>query len=81
MSTIRRNGRGGKREGAGRKPVPPNLKKEGVYIKLPHWLKEWLSAKERHQSAAVIIEEAVCDKYGLTPPPPSPTEAQSDDPA
>jgi hypothetical protein len=59
---------GGKREGAGRKPVSPEFKKDPISLKLPRWLLEWLDSKE--ESRAVLIEEALIEKHGLKPPPP-----------
>ena len=38
--------RGGKRLGAGRKPVPKELKKEPISIKLPRWLIDWMDTQE-----------------------------------
>jgi hypothetical protein len=57
---------GGKREGAGRPPTSPLLKKIPLGIKLPRWLVEWLRGQNRSQ--AVIIEEALCSKHNLKPP-------------
>ena len=54
---------GGKREGAGRPPLPQNKKKQGVYIKLPPDIVLWL--KNQPRSQAVVIEEAVREKYGI----------------
>lgn len=55
---------GGKRDGAGAKPKPPELKK----VKLSHWYRpcvaEWLRAQTTSQ--AVLIDEALCEKYGIT---------------
>ena len=64
---------GGKREGAGRKPVPEHLKKVPFNTKLPAWLKAWLTADEREKSAPVLIEEALCQVHKLTPPKDEPT--------
>ena len=58
--------KGGKRAGSGRKPAPPNLKKVQVSVKLPRWLRDWLSAQEK--SRGVLIEEALREKHRLTPP-------------
>lgn len=57
---------GGKREGAGRPPVPPMLKKEPISVKLPKWLLEWMDAQPA--SRAVLIEEAICKRHKIKPP-------------
>ena len=54
------------REGAGRKPAPPLLKKEPISLKLPLWLIEWMDEQEK--SRAILIEEALCKKHKLKPP-------------
>ncbi len=57
---------GGKREGAGRKPAHPLLKKEMISLKLPRWLIDRLD--EESKSRAVMIEDALKVKFGWTPP-------------
>lgn len=57
---------GGKREGAGRKPSPPELLKVPVSIKLPRWLIEWMDAQP--ESRAVLIEAAMQRQYKFKPP-------------
>ena len=57
---------GGKREGAGRKPSHPLLKKEMISLKLPHWLIGRLNGEP--ESRAVLIEAALNEKFGWTPP-------------
>lgn len=57
--------RGGKREGAGRPRIDPELLKIPVGYKLPRWLVEWL--REQDDSAAVIIESALSDKHNIGP--------------
>lgn len=57
---------GGKREGAGRKPSPPELKKEPISVKLPKWLIEWMDAQP--DSRAVLIEEALKRQHKIKPP-------------
>ena len=52
--------------GAGRKPVPPELKKEPISIKLPKWLIEWMDAQE--ESRPNLIEEALRRQYDIYPP-------------
>jgi len=57
---------GGKREGSGRKPSPPELLKVPVTIKLPRWLIEWMDTPP--ESRAVLIEEALKNRHKLKPP-------------
>lgn len=57
---------GGKREGAGRQPAPPLLKKEPISVKLPKWLIDWM--REQPESRAVLIEEALKRRHKLKPP-------------
>lgn len=58
--------KGGKREGAGRKPSPPALLKVPISIKLPRWLVEWMDAQQ--ESRAVIIENALQKQHKIGPP-------------
>ena len=58
--------RGGKRLGAGRKPVPAELKKMPISIKLPGWLIDWLD--EQGDSRPNVIERALCQQHGIQPP-------------
>lgn len=58
--------KGGKREGAGRPPASPDLKKEAISLKLPRWLLDWMATRE--ESRAVLIEQALIEKHGLKPP-------------
>ena len=58
--------RGGKRLGAGRKPVPAELKKMPISIKLPKWLIDWLD--EQGDSRPNVIEGGVCQQPGIQPP-------------
>ena len=58
--------RGGARLGAGRKPVPPQIKKMPISIKLPKWLIDWLDAQE--ESRPNLIEEALRRQHGIYPP-------------
>lgn len=60
------HGRGGARPGAGRKPMPPALRKEPINVKLPLWLIKWLDA--RPESRAVLIEDALKQRYKLKSP-------------
>ncbi len=57
---------GGKREGAGRPPAPPMLKKEPISVKLQKWLIEWMDAQP--ESRAVLIEESICKRHKIKPP-------------
>jgi len=56
---------GGARQGAGRKPSPPELKKEPISLKLPRWLIEWMDKQD--ESRAVLIEEALKRRHKLKP--------------
>jgi len=58
--------RGGKREGAGRPPIDPQLVKVPVGYKLPRWLVEWMRA--RPESQAMLIEESLKKRHKLKPP-------------
>ena len=57
---------GGRREGAGRKPAPPALKKMPVSLKLQRWLIGWMDSQP--DSRAVLIEDALCKRNKLKPP-------------
>lgn len=59
---------GGKRDGAGRKPIPAHLKKVPLNTKLPKWLRDWLVAPEREESGPVMIENALRRVYKIDPP-------------
>lgn len=58
--------RGGKREGAGRPPIDPQMVKIPVGYKLPRWLVEWLRKQE--MPAAQLIEAALCAAHDLKSP-------------
>lgn len=58
--------RGGERQGAGRKPAPPMLKKAPVSLKLPRWLIEWMDSQP--ESRAVLIEDALKRRHKLKSP-------------
>ncbi|MFN5350000.1 MAG: hypothetical protein ACK5A0_10745 [Polaromonas sp.] len=58
---------GGKREGAGRKPAAPSLKKMPIAVKLPQWLIEWMDTQA--ESRAFLIEEALKRRHKIKPPP------------
>ena len=57
---------GGKREGSGRKPSPPELLKVPVSIKFPRWLIEWMDTQP--ESRAVLIEAALKRQHKIKPP-------------
>jgi len=61
---------GDKRNGPGRKPAPPLLRKEPITLKLPRWLLDWLAVECASQSPsrAVLIEEAVSKVHKLKAP-------------
>lgn len=50
----------------GRNEIPAEDKRQGVYIKLPPWLKSWLKAQSRSQGATV--EEALIKAHKLKEP-------------
>lgn len=58
---------GGRREGAGRKPSPPHLKKVPYNTKLPQWLRDWLTDPRREKSGPVLIEVALRETYNIDP--------------
>lgn len=60
--------RGGKRKGAGRPPLDPQLVKVPVGYKLPRWLVQWV--RDQDVSAAQMIEEALIKQHRLKPPKP-----------
>lgn len=53
-----KNGRGGAREGAGRKPKwsEPVIKK-GIYVTVPQWLAAQREAKSRGTTVSAIVQE------------------------
>lgn len=50
--------RGGKRKGAGRKPLPDKLKRKRITIRLPISLIDWLN-KNKNGSLGRMIEKAI----------------------
>ena len=58
--------RGGKRPGAGRKPLPSNLIRTPVTIRLPAWLIETID--EMEGSRTELVELAVLKYHKLRPP-------------
>ena len=57
---------GGKREGAGRKPGDPRLKKVPVGYRLPQWLVDWM--RDQGDSQSGLIETALIKQHKLKPP-------------
>lgn len=57
---------GGKRDGAGRPPIDPQMVKVPVGYKLPRWLVDWL--REQDVPAAQLIEDALRRRHKLKPP-------------
>jgi len=56
--------RGGKREGAGRPPVPPNLKRVKMTgVRIQQWILDWLMSQP--ESGGKIIEDVLIEKYEL----------------
>lgn len=54
------------KETRGRKLLPAKDKRQGVYVKLPLWLKEWLIAHP--QSQGVTVEKALIKAHNLKVP-------------
>lgn len=46
---------GGKRKGAGRPAIAPELKKKSISLKIPNWLNKWLD--EQKESKVSLIEK------------------------
>lgn len=57
---------GGKREGAGRPSIDPQLLKVPVGYKLPQWLVDWI--REQDAPAAQLIEDALRWRHKIKPP-------------
>jgi len=57
---------GGKREGAGRPQIDPQMVKVPVGYKLPRWLVDWLRAQD--VPAAHLIENALRKQHKLKAP-------------
>lgn len=53
-------------ETRGRKPLPAADKRQGVYIKIPPWLKSWL--KQQPGSQGATIEKALMKAHKLKEP-------------
>lgn len=56
---------GGKREGAGRPPIDPQMLKVPVGYKLPQWLVDWI--RKQDKPAAQLIEEALRWQHKIKP--------------
>jgi hypothetical protein len=52
--------------GAGRKPANPQIKKNSIHLKLEQYILDWLD--EQPESRAVIIANALREKYDIQPP-------------
>ena len=50
----------------GRKKLPEDKKKQGIYMKFSPWVKKWLRAQNRSQG--VIAEEAIIKQHKLKDP-------------
>ncbi len=55
---------GGKRDGAGRKPIPPGIRKIPANVKLPEWIIDWMDSQKGFSRPA-LIEEAMVEYYGI----------------
>jgi len=62
---------GGKRQGAGRRPVPESMRKVPYSTRLPRWLRDWLTSPERTESGPVMIEKALKKFFGIKTPKPT----------
>jgi len=59
--------RGGKRKGAGRKPVPEHLKRNKMTgVRIQQWLLDWLMSQP--ESSGKIIERVLVERYDLDNP-------------
>jgi len=57
---------GGKRAGAGRPTIAPELKKKAVNLKITPWLNDWLN--DQDESKTSLIEKALIEQYELKAP-------------
>ena len=60
---------GGKREGAGRKPVRPELKKEHSKARISRWVLDWLDKHRDKGSRGELLEAALIKVHNLKAPP------------
>ncbi len=54
---------GGKRPGAGRKPLAEDKKRRPLWVTLPLYLMQWLDSQP--ESNSVIIENAINNQYKI----------------
>ena len=59
---------GGKREGAGRKAVRPELKKEHSKARISKWVLDWLDARRDKGSRGELLEAALIKVHKLKAP-------------
>lgn len=59
---------GGKREGAGRKEVSPQFKKEQAKARISKWVLDWLDEHRDEGSRGELIEDALIKVHKLKPP-------------
>ena len=59
---------GGKREGAGRKPVSPGLKKEQSKARISRWVLDWLDEHRDSGSRGELLEAALIKAHKLKAP-------------
>lgn len=60
---------GGKREGAGRKPVRLELKKEQSKARISKWVLDWLDEHREDGSRGELLEAALIKVHKLKAPP------------
>lgn len=59
---------GGKRKGAGRKPVSPELRKEQSKARISKWVLDWLDAHRDEGSRGALLESALIKVHKLKAP-------------
>ncbi len=59
---------GGKRKGAGRKPVRPELKKEHSKARISKWVLDWLDEHRDSGSRGELLEAALIKAHKLKAP-------------
>lgn len=59
---------GGKRKGAGRKPVRPEMKKEHSKARLSRWVLDWLDEHRDEGSRGELLEAALIELHKLKAP-------------
>ena len=60
---------GGKREGAGRKPVRPEMRKEQSKARISKWVLDWLDEHRVEGSRGALLESAIIKVHKLKAPP------------